>query len=53
MEELVHNRRTRPSQRRAESGHDLVWRAVDKIRAPAEVDRVEGGWNVRLHPLRL
>ena len=33
--------------------HDLVWRAVGEIRAPAEVDRVEGGWDVRLHPPRL
>src|ERR1019366_6097037 len=31
--ELVHNRRTRTPQRRAKSGHNLVWRAVDKIRA--------------------
>ena len=53
MGELLHNRRTRPPQRRAKSGHNLVWRAVDKIRAPAEVDRVEGGWDVRLHPPRL
>lgn len=50
MGEFVHNCRTRPPKRRAKRGQDLVWRAVDQIRAPAEVGR---GWRKTTTPLQL
>jgi hypothetical protein len=50
MGEFVHNCRTRPPKRRAKRGQDLVWRAVDQIRAPAEVGR---GWSKTTTPLQL
>ena len=37
MEDLLHDRRTRAAQRRAEDGHHLIRGAIGEAGAPAEI----------------